>query len=58
MHTYISSSSSCTTSMDFPDSLANCPHHPSLPAGPPDDIMCPYRVVVDMFFVIDTSSFM
>ena len=46
---YISSSSSsrCAASMDFPHTI--CFYHPSLLAGLPDNILCPYRAVLDKF---------
>ena len=36
--------------MGFADSLTIYPHHPSLPAGLLDCILCPYRDVVGKFF--------
>ena len=36
----------------FTFSLANCSYHPSLPPGLLVSILCPYRVVVSMFFLV------
>ena len=47
----ISSSSSHAASTDF--SLAIQTNHPSLPVGLLDYILCPYRAVVCMFFLVD-----
>ena len=54
---YNSSSSSCgATNMDFPDFLSLshtiCLYYPSLLAGSLDYILCPYRAVVDMFYML------
>ena len=44
------SSSSChAASTDLDDSLAIYLYHPSLPVGPLEYILCPYRAVVDRF---------
>ena len=47
---YVTSNSSChATNTDFRLSFVCCP---SLPSGPPDYILCLYRAVVDMFYLL------
>ena len=44
---------SCTTSTDFPDSLAIHLYNSLLPAGPLDYILCQYRAVVDKLLLVN-----
>ena len=48
----ITSSSSHTVSTDFPDTLSTRPQHPSLPAGPPNYILCPHKALINQFLLL------